>query len=109
MYYQNNIKTKNIMKIETTHVFRVNGDLVVATNIENAIRSYKEKHPFPASVDTVERIFNNDSTDNAIMESVIGEVFYKQLLRDFVVAIEHNDESAIKQLVTVFKEESEKI
>jgi hypothetical protein len=41
------------MKISTTKVYEINGNLVVADNVENAIKIFREKFPFPNDVVTI--------------------------------------------------------
>ena len=48
------------MIIGTTHVWRINGQLIVADTIEKAIEVFKNEYEYPANeVDKIERVYND--------------------------------------------------
>lgn len=60
------------MIIDTTHVWRINGQLIVADTIEKAIEVFKNEYEYPANeVDKIERVYNDGhpETSVAYMES----------------------------------------
>lgn len=55
------------MIIGTTHVWRINGQLIVADTIEDAIAVFKGKFEYPANeVDKIERVYNDGHPETSI-------------------------------------------
>lgn len=67
------------MIIDTTHVWRINGQLIVADTIEKAIEVFKGKFEYPANeVDKIERVYND-----GYPETSIAYMEYKPDLEDY--------------------------
>ena len=63
------------MIIDTTHVWRINGQLIVADTIEKAIELFKNEYEYPANeVDKIERVYNDghSKTSVAYMETKVA-------------------------------------
>lgn len=54
------------MIIGTTHVWRINGQLIVADTIEKAIEVFKGKFEYPAEVDKIERVYNDGYPETSV-------------------------------------------
>lgn len=55
------------MIIGTTHVWRINGQLIVADTIEKAIEVFKSKFEYPANeVDKIERVYNDGHPETSV-------------------------------------------
>ena len=65
------------MIIDTTHVWRINGQLIVADTIEKAIELFKNEYEYPANeVDKIERVYNDghSKTSVAYMETKVADL-----------------------------------
>ena len=55
------------MIIGTTHVWRINGQLIVADTIEKAIEVFKNEYEYPANeVDKIERVYNDGHPETSV-------------------------------------------
>lgn len=54
--------------METKKIYRINGKLFVAGNIHGAIRLFEEAYPFPAEVETVELMKDDNGCSLATVE-----------------------------------------
>ena len=62
---------------EKKNVYRINGKLFVARNVENAIRMFREVYPFPDDVDSVEAVRDDQGFSLAYVESNEYELKYE--------------------------------